>query len=115
MGNSNLTYIFFRNFSHLQSIRILNTIFDYIAPVACLTILSQTIRLLFIELGNSVPKKKLAFWKVSRHFAKLALDPVSRLRYILKFTSFFILTKNGQFSKKIYFFQISSVSESIFN
>ena len=45
-------------------------------PVACLTILSQTIGMSFIELGNSVPKKKLAFWKVSRHLAKSALDPV---------------------------------------
>ena len=46
-------------------------------PVACLTILSQTIGMSFIELGNSVPKKKLAFWKVSRHLAKSALDPVT--------------------------------------
>ena len=46
-------------------------------PVACLTILSQTIGMSLIELGNSVPKKKLAFWKVSRHLAKSALDPVT--------------------------------------
>ena len=55
-------------------------------PVACLTILSQTIGMSFIELGNSVPKKKLAFWKVSRHLAKSALDPV-KVIHNLKFHS----------------------------
>ena len=55
-------------------------------PVACLTILSQTIGMSFIELGNSVPKKKLAFWKVSRHLAKSALDPVTVIQN-LKFHS----------------------------
>ena len=49
-------------------------------PVACLTILSQTIGMSLIELGNSVPKKKLAFWKVSRHLAKSALDPVTMIQ-----------------------------------
>ena len=55
-------------------------------PVACLTILSQTIGMSLIELGNSVPKKKLAFWKVSRHLAKSALDPVKVIQN-LKFHS----------------------------